>query len=104
MSSFVEICNLALSNEGKDNICSLTDASAQARACNQFYEITRDTLLHSYPWRWAGKTKVLAELANDRMGDWLHAYQRPPDCLKIRWLLPNRSMPEPTKAQLAAGK
>lgn len=88
MSSVVSICNLALSNIGKTNIVSLTEASAEARACNQFYEHTRDVLLQSYPWRFAGKTASLAELTNDKPGRWERAYQRPTDCLSVRWVRP----------------
>ncbi len=44
MASVVSICNLALSNIGKDNINALTDAGAEARACSQFYEHVRDMM------------------------------------------------------------
>lgn len=95
MSSVVFICNLALSNIGKDNIVALTEASAEARACNQFYEHTRDLLLQAYPWRFAGKTAALADLTNDKPGRWAHAYQRPIDCLKVRWVRPQYSEDDP---------
>lgn len=91
MTSIVSICNLALSNIGKDNINALTDAGAEARACRQFYDHTRDLLLQSYPWRWAGKTQSLAEVANDKLGAWGYAYRRPTDCLKIRYVRPEYS-------------
>ena len=92
MASVVSICNLALSNVGKDNINALTDAGAEARACSQFYEHTRDTLLQAYPWRFAGKTQSIAEVTNDKPGQWLKAYARPSDCLKLRWLRPAYSV------------
>lgn len=95
MASVVSICNLALSNIGKDNISALTDAGAEARACSQFYEHTLDTLLQGYPWRWAGVSVSLAETANDRLGKWAKAYQRPADCLKVRWVRPAYSEDEP---------
>lgn len=88
MASVVAICNLALSNIGKENINALTDSGAEARACNQFYEHTRDTLLQAYPWRFAGKTLSLAQITNDRPGQWDYAYSRPSDCLKVRWVRP----------------
>lgn len=84
MTSVVSICNLALSNIGKDNIQSLSDAGAEARACNQFYDHTRNTLLQSYPWRFAGLTKSLGQITNTRVGRWGYAYARPSDCLKVR--------------------
>lgn len=88
MTSVVSICNLALSNIGKDNINALNEGTPEARACNQFYEHVRDMLLQSYPWRWAGKTLSLAEVANDKPGAWGYAYQRPTDCLKVREVRP----------------
>ncbi|MDW9880486.1 hypothetical protein GOA90_25195 [Sinorhizobium meliloti] len=83
MTSVVSICNLALSNIGGANISALTEASTEAKACNQFYEHVRDTLLQAYPWRFAGKTQALAQLTNDKAGSWAYAYSRPNDCLKI---------------------
>lgn len=88
MASVVSICNLALSNVGKDNINDLTEKSAEARACNQFYTQTRDMLLQSYPWKAARKTLSLGEITNDKPGVWQHAYMRPSDCLQVRWIRP----------------
>lgn len=95
MTSIVSICNLALSNLGKDTINALNEASAEARACNQFYEQVRDALLQVYPWRFAGKTQALAEVTNTEAGKWLYAYRRPSDCLKVRWIRPNYSTDDP---------
>lgn len=84
MASVIFICNLALSNIGKPSIESLGDADAQAIACNQYYAHVRDTLLQSFPWTFAGKTQVLAEVTNTKANRWQYAYQKPSDCLKIR--------------------
>lgn len=83
MSSVVFICNLALSNLGKENINDLNEASTEARVCRQFYEHTRDMLLQAHVWRWARKTVSLAEVSNAKSKRWAYAYQRPTDCLKI---------------------
>ena len=91
MTSIVSICNLALSNIGKDNIQALSDAGAEARACRQFFDHTRDLLLQAYPWRFAGKTQSLAEVPNDKPGAWKYAYRKPTDCLKIREVRPEYS-------------
>lgn len=88
MASKIFICNLALSNVGKNNINALTEASAEARACNQFYDHARDTLLQAFPWGFAGKTQALAQVTNDKPGQWGYAYKRPTDCLKVRWIRP----------------
>ncbi len=86
MAFAVSICNLALSNVGKDNINDLNEPTAEARACRQFYDHVRDTLLQVYPWSFAGRTISLAEKANDKPGQWARAYSRPIDCLKVRWI------------------
>lgn len=91
MTSVVSICNLALSNIGKDNIASLADATAEARACSQFYAHVRDMLLQAYPWRWAGKTLSMAEVTNNKPGAWEYAYAKPIDCLKVRYVRPEYS-------------
>lgn len=90
MTSIVAICNLALSNIGKDNINALNEATAEARACNQFYEHVRDTLLQAYPWRFATGLVSLAAIANDKPEEWQYAYARPTDCLKVRSIGPTR--------------
>lgn len=81
MTSTVEICNLALSNIGKSNIVSLSEASAEARACNQFFGVTLRLLISSYPWRFSVKQASLAEIENNRVGEWGYAYQVPIDCM-----------------------
>jgi len=97
VSSVVFICNLALSNLGKDNIEALSDSGAEARACRQFYEITRNLLLEAYPWRWAEKVQSMAEVVNAIPGDWAFAYNRPEDCVKVLSVHPDRG------SALAAG-
>ncbi len=93
MTSIVSICNLALSNLGKSNISSLEDAGAEAKACAQFYDHVRDMLLQSHPWRFAGATRALAQVTNDKPGEWLYAYSRPNECLKIRNVQPSLTVP-----------
>lgn len=84
MSSVVFICNLALTNLAKPEISDINEASAEAKACKQFYAHVRDVLLSSHPWRFAGKTEALAEITNTKENRWGYAYQRPADCLKVR--------------------
>ena len=90
MTSVVSICNLALSNIAKDNIQDLNEPTAEARACKQFYEHVRDTLLQAYPWKFAARSRSLGEVANDKPGEWRYAYERPTDCLKVRSIGPTR--------------
>jgi len=83
MVSEVSICNMALGNLGKDGINSLDEASAQALACRCFYGAARDELLSLYPWHFARKQSVLADLGRPPSSQWKHACRRPVDCLKI---------------------
>ncbi len=100
MASIVSICNLALSHVGKSNTSDLSDAGAEARACNQFYEHVLGTLLQAYPWRFAGKTQSLAAITNDKPGAWGCAYNRPTDCLKVRWVRREYSETDPNPQTL----
>lgn len=95
MASVVSICNLALSNLGKTNIADIRERSTEARLCRQFYDHVRETLLSVYPWRFAGKTASLAQVTNDKPGQWAYAYSRPNDCLKVRWVRPQYSVTDP---------
>jgi len=84
MTSQISICNLALSNIGKDNIADINEGTAEARACRQFYDQTRMTLLEAYPWRFAQVTDALAEVtANPLPAKWAYAYQAPATSRKI---------------------
>ncbi|NJL06860.1 MAG: hypothetical protein HC900_00300 [Methylacidiphilales bacterium] len=83
MASVVSICNLALTNIGKDSISAIDEASAEARACRRLFGQTLDVLLCAYPWTFARAASSLAPMANDRYGRWEYAYAKPADCLKI---------------------
>lgn len=80
--SEVSICNLALSRIGGATIQSLTEQSAEALACNIFYDRTRRTVLRSHPWSFATVVVPLAQLSEAEDG-WDYAYEKPSDCLRI---------------------
>lgn len=83
------ICNMAIGNLGISTpIASLTEASNEARACNLYYEVTRDAVLRDFPWGFAKRRVVLADVG-DPATDWEYAYAYPADCLKIRALTLN---------------
>ena len=86
MSSVAFLCSLALTHVGKPPIDDINEASAEARACKQFYDITRDTLVQAYPWRVFRRTLALAAVTNDKAEAWGYAYARPTDALKV-WRL-----------------
>lgn len=83
MASVVSICNLALTNVGKDSISAIDEASAEARACRRFFDQTLDVMLCSYPWTFARAALSMAAVENDKSGLWAYAYAKPADCLKI---------------------
>jgi len=87
-ASSIDICNMALSQLGAQNIASLMEASPEARACQQFYTNVRDGLLAGYPWGFARRDKALAEVVNIRVGAWTHAYSCPVDMLKVEMVRP----------------
>lgn len=81
------IANMALSHLGVGKqIASLTESSEEARACNLFYEPTRDELLRSAPWPFAKKQDSLAVVETDPTDEWGYSYTYPTDCLMIRRL------------------
>jgi hypothetical protein len=88
MASVTSICNTALSHIGKDTISDIDEKSEEARQCKLHYSLTRDTMLQAFPWLFARKTQVLAEVANGWDERWQHAYTRPSDCLKVRRIVP----------------
>lgn len=88
MSTDVDIVNSALDNLGEANISSLSEASKQALVATQHYPRARDSLLSSYPWRFAFKRAALATTVASNRTEWQYVYVMPNDCLKIRLLVP----------------
>lgn len=83
MASKVEICNLALSNLGAKAISSITESSAEARACNTWWDVTLKTFLTDHNWSFATKEKALS-LSTETNDNWEYVYIYPSDCLKIQ--------------------
>jgi len=96
MTSVVSLCNIALGHIGKPTISDLMEASEEARQCNLHYALTRDTMLQGYPWLFAKKTIVLAQVTNVWEERWGYSYTRPSDCLKVRRIVPEIDRDEET--------
>jgi hypothetical protein len=77
------ICNLALAQLGQSQIMSLEDASQAARFCKRFYDQTRDEVLRSHPWNFAGKRLALSRLSDDPLFGWAYQYGLPIDFLRL---------------------
>lgn len=77
------ICNYALARLGQSQIMSMEDASKPARFCKRMYPQTRDEVLRSHPWNFAGKRATLAMLLDKPEFEWLYQYQLPTDFLRM---------------------
>lgn len=87
MSSNVQICNVALSAYcGAQIITSLDEDTPQAEACALHLDDVKRQLFERNWWTFAKARQVLAELTNDRTGEWAYCYQQPADALSIHWV------------------
>lgn len=93
MSTQLDIYNLALSYlDLSQRVQSLTETSAQAGACNQFYDPARKVVLEQCYWSFATKAAALTLLQDQSLlataaiiyPGWRFIYQRPVDCLKAQ--------------------
>lgn len=83
-SSSTEIANMALSHIGVGKeIASLDEASAEARACNRFYENALKETLRDARWGFAIKVADLGLIEEDPTEEWAYSYTYPSDCLKF---------------------
>lgn len=111
MTADVDICNRAILQMGgrTNTIASLNEGSKEANACNVVYGPLRDRLQRSAPWNFTRATGVL-NLLKAAAGTpenpvaatvwstafpalpWAYAYYLPPDCLRVRAILPQSSL------------
>lgn len=88
MASKTAICNLALARIGiQQQIASIDESSAYARACKLFYDQSREAILRNRPWPWALRYETLALVVEDPNPDWAYAYRYPDNYLKIYQLV-----------------
>jgi hypothetical protein len=92
----IDICNLALARLGcRFNVASLTEDSAEGRACALIYSVARDAALRRHDWSFATTRLALTDLGTPP-DDWSYRYALPADCLKVRQLLlPPGAKPSP---------
>lgn len=101
--SEVQICNMALGHVGVSlRIISLDDESAEARACDTYFEPDRNLVLEAFPWNFAGKRSVLSLVEEDPNDDWAYAYRWPTGCLKpLRIISGVRQDPAPPPFEIS---
>ncbi len=82
--SQVQIVNLALTKLGQDRLISINDDVEQGRVMRSLWDMTRDTVLASHPWKFAIKRTSLPALAAAPEGaDWTLQYALPEPCLRL---------------------
>jgi hypothetical protein len=82
--SNVEICNIALTALGANNITALTENTEEARKCNVLFDNLRDEMIESHLWNFAiRRTGQLALSATSPEWEYANKFQLPVDCLRV---------------------
>lgn len=98
--SKIQICNRALSTYlGSKRINAIDEATPEAEQCQLHYDDALRTVIESHEWGFATTRKKLAQLVNDRPGEWDYKYQRPVDAVTVIWV----NDEETARIEMAAG-
>lgn len=82
--SQVQIVNLALTKLGQDRVVAITDDTEAARVMRSMWDMTLDTVLASFPWKFAIKRVELPALVDVPLGtEWTLQYTLPDECLRL---------------------
>lgn len=84
ITTAVTICNSALLKLGADTIQSLSQTTRAAVICNTLYNILRDELQGSSPWRFCLKRVTLTPNGTTPPFTYTYTYDLPSDCLRPR--------------------
>jgi len=79
----IDICSHALVKLGASSISSFQEETTEAHISAQLYRVVLESLLASYPWRFALKQVKLARLTDTPKADYRYAYALPNDCLRV---------------------
>lgn len=92
--SVTKICNLILSDIGSKRINNYeTDSSKEAIMCRLHYEPTRDALLRSFYWPFAGDRATLSRDVTDPDFEWDYQFLLPNDFLYLRSVFEDNNEP-----------
>jgi hypothetical protein len=83
MASVTDICNRALQKLGAKRINSLTQDTANARACNAVYEDVLESELRKRSWNFATARAILAANTVPPLFGRKNAFQLPADFLRL---------------------
>lgn len=87
-TSNTAICNRALRHIGvSKTIAALTDRSAEARGCLDFYDDVVDEVLRDFDWPFARRFVSLAQVSADPTSEWKYSYRMPSDTIAVRRIL-----------------
>lgn len=83
MTSQVDICNLALTRLGGEEITAIDEGTRGARLCNRHYYPTLNALLREFEWNFAIKRDELAQDVTAPEFGYAYRYALPADFIKI---------------------
>lgn len=85
MTTKTELCNRALAIIGGKLLSDFaTDVTSGGQLCRLFFDDSVDELLELYPWTFAMRRATLSAALQDvPLFGFAHAYQLPPDCVKV---------------------
>lgn len=97
MTTEIDLCNQALSATGaRVQITAFNEPTIEARQCALHYHTLRKQLLRAAPWGFARlqvELDLLATTPDARVPfPWSQLYAYPPDCLRLRYLLPKPTL------------
>lgn len=81
--TLIDICNTALQRVGASSILSMSDNSAEARACSLAYDSNRRDELRKNDWNFAIARAILTPDFTAPAFDFLYQFTLPPDCLRV---------------------
>ena len=87
----VDICNLALSHLGMNAITSLTEDNPSVRACNYFFDPSRDAVFSEFKWPFATVKEALVAVSDTVLElEWSYVYVYPTQAAAV-WSVYNES-------------
>lgn len=89
VSKTISLANAALLLVGASRIQSFDDGTTEAVVINEFYERAYRSLLGSYPWKFAAKTRKLGRTPNTPEYEYEFEFQIPADYVWVQRTFPN---------------